>query len=288
MKKGVKKKNRKLRRQIRKTIGALFMASAITVAAIPVQDLGAAPNVTEKIKVAVTSTQGEVQSAEQGYSSVVPYVAEATGDTKNQVIYTSGDGLFKFAYIRGGTGAVILDYNDLGNNPEVTIPATLEAYRSYSENYQGVEYYCLVSANDELMGYKLRDQPLVEESTGRPYYRTTDRSPNGIDIENIEKITDIRQDDKGFYILYEQTRQKKDENGNLVVDKDGKPVYETVEARATCEPMLGERIYPCYYNQRQIGVQNLKMNYIIILKTGRIKTIIHSGWKQEKISHIGG
>ena len=202
MKKGVKKKNRKLRRQIRKTIGALFMASAITVAAIPVQDLGAAPNVTEKIKVAVTSTQGEVQSAEQGYSSVVPYVAEATGDTKNQVIYTSGDGLFKFAYIRGGTGAVILDYNDLGNNPEVTIPATLEAYRSYSENYQGVEYYCLVSANDELMGYKLRDQPLVEESTGRPYYRTTDRSPNGIDIENIEKITDIRQDDKGFYILY--------------------------------------------------------------------------------------
>ncbi len=252
MKKGAKKKNRKLRRQVRKTIGALFMASAIVVAAIPVQDVGAAPTgAAEKIKVAVTSTQGEVKTAEQEYPSVVPYVAEATGNANNQVIYTSGDGLFKFAYIRGGTGAVILDYNDLKNNPEVTIPETLEAYRSYSENYQGIEYYCLVSANDELMGYKLRDQPLIDEATGLPYYRTTDRSPNGIDIENIDKITDVRQDDKGFYILYEQTRQKKDENGNLVVDKDGKPVYEKVEARATCEPMLGERIYPCYYNQRQ-------------------------------------
>ena len=196
----------------------------------------------------------------------MPYVAEATGDTKNQVIYTSGDGLFKFAYIRGGTGAVILDYNDLGNNPEVTIPATLEAYRSYSENYQGVEYYCLVSANDELMGYKLRDQPLVEESTGRPYYRTTDRSPNGIDIENIEKITDIRQDDKGFYILFMKLLKQ----GQLV---NQCWVREFIRVIIT---------------KGKIGVQNLKMNYIIILKTGRIKTIIHSGWKQEKISHIGG
>ena len=36
-----KKKNRKLRRQIRKTIGALTMASAIVVAAIPVPDVRA-------------------------------------------------------------------------------------------------------------------------------------------------------------------------------------------------------------------------------------------------------
>lgn len=251
MTKGAKKKNRKLRRQVRKTVGALFMASAIVVAAIPVQELGAAPNVTEKIKVAVTSTKGEVKTAEQGYPSVVPYVAEATGNVNNQVIYTSGDGLFKFAYIRGGTGAVILEYNDLRNNPEVTIPETLEAYRSYSENYQGVEYYCLVSANDELMGYKLRDQPLIDEVTGRPYYRTTDKRPNGVDLVNEEKITDVLQDENGYYIEYEQVRQKTDENGVVIIGPDGKPVLETVTARATCEPMLGERIYPCYYNQRE-------------------------------------
>ncbi len=105
MKKGVKKKNRKLRRQIRKTIGALFMASAITVAAIPVQDVSADPGVTnEKIKVAVyvgDAKQGVHQAdVKYGFESVVPYVIDAKGDINNQVIYSSGDGLFKFAYIR--------------------------------------------------------------------------------------------------------------------------------------------------------------------------------------------
>ena len=48
MAKTTKKKNRKLRRQIRKTIGALLMISAITVAAIPVQDVSANPNDTSE------------------------------------------------------------------------------------------------------------------------------------------------------------------------------------------------------------------------------------------------
>ena len=39
MTKVTKKKNRKLRRQIRKTVGALFMISAIVVAAVPVPDV---------------------------------------------------------------------------------------------------------------------------------------------------------------------------------------------------------------------------------------------------------
>lgn len=41
MAKTTKKKNRKLKRQIRKTVGALLMVSAITVAAIPVPDVRA-------------------------------------------------------------------------------------------------------------------------------------------------------------------------------------------------------------------------------------------------------
>ena len=45
MAKSTKKKNRKLRKQIRKTVGALFMASAIVVAAVPVQDVEAEPKV---------------------------------------------------------------------------------------------------------------------------------------------------------------------------------------------------------------------------------------------------
>ena len=185
-----------------------------------------------------------------GFESVVPYVIDAKGDINNQVIYSSGDGLFKFAYIRS-VGAVILDYDDPNNGNSVVIPEKLEAYRNYSENYQGKEYYCLVNAKDELMLYKLRDQPLVDPN-GRAYYRTTNRMPDGTNLENIEKIVDVLSDDKGYFIYYDQTVQKRDENGNLVYDDDGKPVMITQQARADVEPMLGERYYPCYYNQREV------------------------------------
>ncbi len=42
-KSAAKKKNRKLKRQIRKTVGALLMVSAIAVAAVPVPDISANP-----------------------------------------------------------------------------------------------------------------------------------------------------------------------------------------------------------------------------------------------------
>ena len=48
MTKVAKKKNRKLRRQIRKTIGALLMVSAIVVAAIPVTGVNAEPTFASK------------------------------------------------------------------------------------------------------------------------------------------------------------------------------------------------------------------------------------------------
>lgn len=255
MTKGAKKKNRKLRRQVRKTVGALFMASAIAVAAIPVQDVSADPGVTnEKIKVGVyveDTKEGVHESdVKYGCKSVVPYVADAKGDINNQVIYSSGDGLFKFAYIRS-VGAVILDYDDPNNGNSVVIPEKLEAYRNYSENYQGKEYYCLVNAKDELMLYKLRDQPLVD-ADGRAYYRTINRMPDGTNLDNIEKIVDVLSDEKGYYILYDQTVQKRDDKGDLVYDKDGNPVMITQQARADVEPMLGERYYPCYYNRRDV------------------------------------
>ncbi len=41
VKKVTKKKNRRLRRQIRKTVGCLLMASAVFVAALPVPEISA-------------------------------------------------------------------------------------------------------------------------------------------------------------------------------------------------------------------------------------------------------
>lgn len=245
------RKNRKLRRQIRKTVGALLMVSAIVVAAVPTQEVSANPFLTEKIKVAVTSTKGAIKDAdvEKGYASAVPYVRDASSNTNNQVIYTSGDGLFKFAYIRD-VGAVILDYDDIYNRESLTIPETLEAYRNYSENYQGQEYFCRVSISDELMGYKLYDQPLVD-ANGRALYRTTNKMTDGVTLDNDENVTEVLSDENGYYINYYQTRAKTDENGYVQTDDNGDIIYEQVLTRADCERMMGERIYPCYYSTRE-------------------------------------
>lgn len=243
-----KKKNRKLRRQVRKTIGALLMASAIVVAAIPVQDVSANLTTAEKIKVAVTSKNGEIKSADKGYPSVVPYVIDEKGDPNNQVIYTSGDGLFKFAYIRG-VGAVILEYKDSMNSDSVVIPDRLKAYRNYSPNNQGPEYYCLVSANDELMGYMLNDQPLIEEGTNKYYYQTIGHKPDGVNVEELQKITNVERNPDGTY-YYSYLQTKRDESGQIVYDDDGNEVKEP----ATCEAvqMYGPRWYPCYYSQEEV------------------------------------
>ncbi len=77
MAKTTKKKNRKLRKQIRKTVGALLMVSAITVAAIPVQDVrGAGETETpttdniQKIKVLnYTSSAMNTYESLSGYNN---------------------------------------------------------------------------------------------------------------------------------------------------------------------------------------------------------------------------
>ena len=83
MAKGItKKNNRRLKRQIRKTVGGLLMASAIVVAAIPVPDVSANPedNASEKIKVAVLDSQqskegtsSPFKKATSPYTSKIPH-----------------------------------------------------------------------------------------------------------------------------------------------------------------------------------------------------------------------
>lgn len=249
MAKGVtKKKNRKLRRQIRKTIGALLMVSAITVAAVPVPDISANPTVgsdKEPIKVAVTSTEGEVKPADatDGYASVVPYVKDAPTD-KDKIIYTSGDGKFKFAFIRN-VGAVLLDYQDSQSETTLTIPNQLEAYRSYANNYQDAAYYCLVSSNNELLGYKLQNEPLVDEATGQLKFMTSGREDLGITAE-IEVLRNQVEPSGDKWIYKYNKREYK-------LDDDGNQTTEIITTPAECEAvqMYGDRYYPCFYNTRQ-------------------------------------
>lgn len=221
MAKSSKKKNRKLRRQVRKTIGALFMASAIAVAAIPVQDVSALDypatnDTTAKIKVlnynnsAMASTDYEsLSSYTNGYTSgitldstsmtanvesylksTVPLVPEQTKDGKNTPIYTTPDGMFQFAFVKPNANAanevaIILgaDVTQLPNN-YLEIPDSVDAYKKYTANSTS-SGYCAVNKEGEYLYYSAQTQKTDE--SGQPLYKVpTFNSGKGPDGEITE------------------------------------------------------------------------------------------------------
>lgn len=195
-----KKKNRKLRRQIRKTIGALLMVSAITVAAIPVQDVRADDEegiVTyDGDIVTYADTGGKIQvlnytsSAMDAYDSLtnttgadlstitsflqseVPYVA------KDATIYTTGDGMFQFAYIKPSAAATNEVAVILGANVEglpggnLRIPATVDAYKKYTANQTNTGY-CAVNRKGEFLYYMSSSQEIDPDTRERVYWLPT-------------------------------------------------------------------------------------------------------------------
>ena len=144
MAKTVKKKNnRRMRRTVRKTVGALFMVSAITIAAIPAENLQAIePERTKKVTVDMKNCR-------------IPIVPE------NETIYTTGDGRFQFAYVNANDTAasnkvaVILGYaGGRLQDGVLNIPDTVDAYMKYSENL-GTEYgYCAVGKSGNFLYYE--------------------------------------------------------------------------------------------------------------------------------------
>lgn len=252
-KSAAKKKNRKLKRQIRKTVGALLMVSAIAVAAVPVPDISATPSdFTEKIKVAVTSDHGEITGQDSdakknptdGYFSSVPYAQDIDGE--NAKVYTSGDGMFQFAYTQISTterGAVILNFNNTSQSDSITIPNRIEAYRKYSPNVT-FEGYCLVSRNDELLGYKVYEQR--KNSSGDLLYETVRRIPDmttgsGNNVEELRDLT-LNQliDNKDGTYSYEYSQK--------YTKEDGTTGTRTVTCLA--QKSVGEVIKPCFYKQK--------------------------------------
>ena len=156
MAKSVKKKNRRLKRSIRKTFGALFLASALVVAAIPTEglqaeDLGSVQSYTQDPRITIPDDKIFIEDG--GY---IPKVEQ------NAKIYTTSDGMFQFAYVDSKTGlstgsqmvAVILGYSNTGalEGGSLVIPDTVEAYLKYS--YEGTDTgYAAVNQAGEHLYY---------------------------------------------------------------------------------------------------------------------------------------
>lgn len=247
MTKVAKKKNRKLRRQIRKTIGALLMVSAIVVAAIPVTDVSANPTVAEKNKVIVSSDHATINNASgtSEYKSTIPF-SQDRSDPKEKIVYTSGDGTFQFVYMRPVESdpnkvAVLLGYNaGVLMESSLTIPERLEAYKKYTDNVTS-EGYCLVSKMDEFLYYETKVQQ--KDSNGNLLYYVVNYINPSTQQQEVKQVnqTELYVNEDGSYCYREKTgEEKNEETGDMT------PVY----TKYAIEPITGPQYNPCYYTQR--------------------------------------
>lgn len=215
MTKGKKKTNRRLKRTVRKTLGTLFLVSAIVVAAIPTEGLRAEEEIATQ---AAGHTHDTTHSGAKYKVSIRRDAAERTADLLNgakssvpvmkdlipiveptDTIYTTGtndDGTsYQFAYkmYDNDWAAIILGYNKSSNLPNntLTIPDTVNAYIQPTGNMGTGQGYVAAS------------------SSGEPLY--------------YEKLTE-------HTIMVDTTEQKTDSLGNPVFE-DGKPVYVQEEKK---------------------------------------------------------
>ena len=219
------KKRRRLKRSVRKTLGALFLASAIAVGAIPTEGLQAAPDVEDPSNggdsVYIGGYTREEGEAKTGIFApgMVPYV------DPNAHVYSypiEGKGVtFRFAYVSPETGseisadryAVIVGYSQRGDltGGELEIPQYMEAYRSYSQSASDAGNVAVNMGGEFLFYY--RKEPVLDAAGNPTYERWTPASPS-----------DYR-DNEGFLL-------------DGPVDQGGLRVPVTVD-----------RYYPCYYDK---------------------------------------
>lgn len=258
MAKTTKKKNRRLKRQIRKTVGALLMVSAVTVAAIPVTDVTAAPGDTEKVKV-VNYTDADMDEFEKIngaeapalWQSKVPYVAQGT------TIYTDETGTFQFAFMTASNESV----NDvaviMGVTPSniregnLTIPDYVDAYKKYVANSTGTGY-CAVNRRDKYLYYEITvHEQNLDEAYLFDRIEVNELDENGMRTGQTTNIADritskspgMVQKENGWYYSQLERYQVTEYDPEAGTDVT-KTVSETLEYY--CEPKMTTGYAPCY------------------------------------------
>ena len=145
MSKAVKKKSRRMWRTMRKTLGTLFLVSALVIAAIPVDNLRAADPTGSG---AGTGQDGYDQGNESYVCKTEDMIPTMDKNTK---IYTTAGQEIQFAYLQDGGkyGAVIVGYND-GYLKDGTLDFTkpVDAYGQYRKNDGGGGYSFVAVGED--------------------------------------------------------------------------------------------------------------------------------------------
>lgn len=178
---GTKKSKRRMKKQVRRTVAALFMASAIAVAAIPVESINAnsdsgAADTMESIDSVnqirtVHHTDGtnssyetiEGVAADSAWESKVPYIKITTAGSTGDTIYVDDTKSFQFAYVPENNTTteravvVVGIQNSAIKGGTLTIPDKIDAYRQYNVNTTDGSY-CAVTGDGSFLYYPTQTQ----------------------------------------------------------------------------------------------------------------------------------
>ena len=163
---------RRMRKQIRKTLGGLFLASAIVVAAIPVEstraqsvpgqdyaaidkDIVRAVHYSDSHNNSYEAING--QNADTTWQSKVPYI------NTNEQVYVDETMTYQFAFVKEDSAstdyyAVILGAKSsaVDSSGSLTIPDTVDAYYAYASNTSSGRFSYLLRRAIICRAYRLR------------------------------------------------------------------------------------------------------------------------------------
>ena len=194
-----RKKTRRLKRTVRKTLGALFLVSALVVAAIP----------TDNFSTQAAATESDWGTLDTNWSGA-GNIPEVRSTDK---IYTTGDGKFQFAYVypkgasSGDRVAVILGYagGQLLNNT-LEIPNTVDAYAKLSDNLGTEGGRTAVGKSGNFLYYRVDTERFEQEPRTE-----TDVSGNEVYVydENNNQVFDtVKYIDTVYNPCYYEDRSK--------------------------------------------------------------------------------
>lgn len=246
------KKSRRLKKRVRKTLGTLFLVSAIAVAAIPVDGLQASTGASGQLEVTLSQSD-----------SGIPFI-EST-----ETIYSTGDGMFQFAYVypdanhqSGNKVAVILGYSDSGTtleNGNLIIPDTVNVYGKIADNWGGADGYVAVGKSGNFLFYKQLTPVL--DAAGNPTYEQK------AETYQAYELTDGRIIPVDEYTIEDGERvTETEEDGQVKTDIQGNPIYvirtETRYVDDLDKPITTAQFLPCYYKTKDIdgGWGSLELN----------------------------
>ena len=223
MSKAVMKKARRLKKTVRKTLGTLFLVSALVIAAIPVDGLQAS-NVDGGIQTYAFAT-GNESIKEPTTNANIPQMV-LPGTAPGTKIYTNATNTVQFAYLQDNDnkyGAVLVGYASgflAGNSLDLT--GTVDAYGQYRINDGGgASSYAAVGLEGNFLFYKNRHNVT---------YRGTAVDPVDVDARTTGNPNYIR----------EVSRQVDPDNPAAVIE------LVVVEEYGDCEP--------CYSSQDSYSI----------------------------------